>query len=145
MLHLHGIPVPSTALPKVPRDSRSLYSPSTVPSGSAGIHTNDPAKERSNVRFMSSMGSRRIFARNGGSGTVASVHHFHLEDTATTMEADDYATQSTSEEMEAAVQVILQEIGEDVERPVSHSLLVAAVLCVAYTAFGVAVRCFAFL
>lgn len=74
------------------------------------------------MRFMSSVGSRRIYARNAGSGTVASVHQFHLEDTATTMEADDYAMQSTSQDMEAAVQVILQEIGEDVERPVSHPL-----------------------
>ena len=70
---------------------------------------------------MSSMGSRRIFARNGGSGTVASVHQFQLEDTATTMEADDDALQSSAQDMVAAVQVILQEIGEDVERPVSTS------------------------
>lgn len=124
MLHLHGIPVPSTALPRVPRDSSSLYSPVLSPCSSAGIHTNgadtdDQAKHKSNVRFMSSMGSRRIFARNGASGTVASVHQFQLEDTATTMEADDDAMQSTSQDMEAAVHVILQEIGEDPERPVS--------------------------
>lgn len=126
MLQLHGIPVPSTALPRVPRDSSSLYSPVTALRPSAGVHTNDKTKGVSNVRFMSSMGSRRIFARNAGSGTVASVHQFHLEDTASTMEADDFAMQSTSQDMEAAVQVILQEIGEDVERPVSCSLPAAA-------------------
>lgn len=125
MLQLHGIPVPSTALPRVPRDSSSLYSPPPSPCSSASTHpngtaSNDQAKQKSNVRFMSSMGSRRIFARNGGSGTVASVHHFQLQDTATTMEADDDAMQSTSQDMEAAVHVILQEIGEDPDRPVSH-------------------------
>ena len=128
MLQLHGIPVPSTALPRVPRDSSSLYSPVTSLCPSAGTHSSDHPKGMSNVRFMSSMGSRRIFARNAGSGTVASVHQFHLEDTASTVEADDYAMQSTSQDMEAAVQVILQEIGEDVERPVSHSLSAAAML-----------------
>ncbi|KAL3161382.1 hypothetical protein ABBQ32_010273 [Trebouxia sp. C0010 RCD-2024] len=122
MLQLHGIPVPSTALPRVPRDSSSLYSPVLSPCSSAGVHANgtntdDHAKHKSNVRFMSSMGSRRIFARNGASGTVASVHQFQLEDTATTMEADDDAMQSTAQDMEAAVHVILQEIGEDPERP----------------------------
>lgn len=122
MLQLHGIPVPSTALPRVPRDSSSLYSPAALPCPSAGTRTNSQPQGVPNVRFMSSMGSRRIYARNAGSGTVASVHQFHLEDTATTMEADDYAMQSTSQDMEAAVQVILQEIGEDVERPVSHPL-----------------------
>lgn len=121
MLQLHGIPVPSTALPRVPRDSSSLYSPAALPCPSAGPRTNSQPQATPNVRFMSSMGSRRIYARNAGSGTVASVHQFHLEDTATTMEADDYAMQSTSQDMEAAVQVILQEIGEDVERPVSHT------------------------
>lgn len=128
MLQLHGIPVPSTALPRVPRDSSSLYSPVASLRPSAGTHPNDQAKEVSNVSFMSSMGSRRIFARNAGSGTVASVHQFHLEDTASTMDAEDDPMQSTSQDMEAAVQVILQEIGEDVERPVSPSLS-AAVNC----------------
>ena len=136
MLQLHGIPVPSTALPKVLRDSSSLYSPVPLPCSAAGIHTNGTktngqAKHKSNVRFMSSMGSRRIFARNGGSGTVASVHQFQLEDTATTMEADDDAMQSTSQDMEAAVHVILQEIGEDPERPVSGFPF--RLLCSAYT------------
>ena len=123
MLKLHGIPVPSTALPKIPRDSSSLYPPpslSSCPAGThLGTHLGQHAEQESNVKFMSSMGSRRIFARNGGSGTVASVHQFQLEDTATTMEADDYALQSSAQDMVAAVQVILQEIGEDVERPVS--------------------------
>lgn len=128
MLQLHGIPVPSTALPRVPRDSSSLYSPVSSLRPSADAHANDETKGMSNVRFMSSMGSRRIFARNAGSGTVASVHQFHLEDTASTMEADDYAMQSTSQDMEAAVQVILQEIGEDVERPVSCCMPAVAML-----------------
>ena len=52
---------------------------------------------------------------------MASVHQFQLEDTATTMDADDWAMQSTLQDMEAAVAVILQEIGEDIERPVSLS------------------------
>lgn len=136
MLQLHGIPVPSTALPRVPRDSSSLYSPVLSPCSSAGVHANgtntdDHAKHKSNVRFMSSMGSRRIFARNGASGTVASVHQFQLEDTATTMEADDDAMQSTAQDMEAAVHVILQEIGEDPERPVSSLVcrLLSSVCC----------------
>ncbi len=124
MLQLHGVPVPSNALPKTPRDSRTLQSSvgmsspasADLQNHSAGCHH---AAHGPHVKFMSSMGSRRIFARNGGSGTVASVHHFQLEDTATTMEADDYAMQSTVQDMEAAVGVILQEIGEDVERPVS--------------------------
>ena len=123
MLQLHGIPVPSTALPKVPRDSRSLYAPPGPPSSSADTHNPKQAEQHSNVKFMSSMGSRRIFARNGGSGTVASVHQFQLEDTATTMETDDYAMQSSPQDMVAAVQVILQEIGEDIERPVSSSAM----------------------
>ena len=121
MLQLHGIPVPSTALPKVPRDSSSLCSLPSPSSSSIGTHTGQHVEHEDNVRFMSSMGSRRIFARNGGSGTVASVHQFQLEDTATTMEADDDALQSSAQDMVAAVQVILQEIGEDVERPVSTS------------------------
>lgn len=72
---------------------------------------------------MASMGSGRIFARNGGSGTVASVHQFGLEDTATMMDADDEAAgeagHASVADMNQAVEVILQEIGEDLERPVS--------------------------
>ena len=121
MLQLHGTPVPSSALPRVPKDSSTLLSP--LSSSSSSPHPSDrlPASHDHNVKFMSSMGSRRIFARNGGSGTVASVHQFQLEDTATTMDADESAMQSTVQDMEAAVAVILQEIGEDIERPVSHS------------------------
>ncbi len=121
MLQLHGTPVPSSALPRIPKESSTLLSP--LSSSSSSPHPSDRLRacHDQNVKFMSSMGSRRIFARNGGSGTVASVHQFQLEDTATTMEADDCATQSTVQDMEAAVAVILQEIGEDIERPVSHS------------------------
>jgi hypothetical protein len=120
MLQLHGTPVPSSALPTVPKDSSTLL---PLSSSSSSPHPSDglPASHDQNVKFMSSMGSRRIFARNGGSGTVASVHQFQLEDTATTMDADDCAGQSTIQDMEAAVAVILQEIGEDIERPVSLS------------------------
>lgn len=116
MLQLHGTPVPSSALPRVPKESSSLLSPL---SSSFSPHPSDPLRacHDQNVKFMASMGSRRIFARNGGSGTVASVHQFQLEDTATTMDADDCAMQSTVQDMEAAVAVILQEIGEDIERP----------------------------
>ena len=120
MLQLHGTPVPSAALPRTPRDSSTLHSPAPPLVSSPHHSDQSDAGLASNVLFMSSMGSRRIFARNGGSGTVASVHQFQLEDTATTMEADDYAMQSTVQEMETAVGVILQEIGEDIERPVSH-------------------------
>lgn len=117
MLQLHGNPVPPTALPRVSTDSITLQSSAPSAPGVPG-HTGSPHdKHAHRVKFMSSMGSRRIFARNGGSGTVASVHQFHLDDTATTMEADEYALQSTVQDMEAAVGVILQEIGEDVERP----------------------------
>lgn len=120
MLQLHGVPVPATALPKVPQDSNSLYPFSSATPSSADAHKNHSGSEGNpNLKFMSSMGSRRIFARNGGSGTVASVHQFLLEDTATTMEAVDYAMQSTAQDMVGAVQVILQEIGEDPERQVS--------------------------
>lgn len=122
MLQLHGNPVPPTALPRVSTDSITLQSSAPSAPGVPG-HTGSPHdKHAHRVKFMSSMGSRRIFARNGGSGTVASVHQFHLDDTATTMEADEYALQSTVQDMEAAVGVILQEIGEDVERPVSCKL-----------------------
>lgn len=121
MLRLHGIPVPSTALPKVHRNSQNLFtshSPAATPASSAA----------DSISFMSSMGSRRIFARNGGSGTVASVHQFGLEDTATMMEADcDEEAQASVSDMEEAVEVILQEIGEDLERPVSS--LVPSQLC----------------
>ena len=121
MLQLHGTPVPSSALPRVPKDSSTLLSP--LRSSSSSPHSSDRlrASHDHHMKFMSSMGSRRIFARNGGSGTVASVHQFQLEDTATTMDADESAMQSTVQDMEAAVAVILQEIGEDIERPVSHS------------------------
>ncbi len=121
MLQLHGTPVPSSALPRVPKESSSLLSP--LSSSSSSPHPSDRLRacHDQNVKFMSCIGSRRIFARNGGSGTVASVHQFQLEDTATTMDADDCAMQSTVQDMEAAVAVILQEIGEDIERPVSLS------------------------
>ena len=125
MLQLHGIPVPSNALPKVPRDSSTLRSSAAVRPTLPQQPGNSPAGglahgEDTNVKFMSSMGSRRIYARNGGSGTVASVHQFHLEDTATTMDSDDFPSQTTVQEMESAITVILQEIGEDVLRPVSY-------------------------
>ena len=122
MLQLHGIPVPVTALPRVPTDSSSLRSSGV--SGPAPAHSPGPLPNRHqvNVQFMSSTGSRRIYARNGGSGTVASVHQFELDDMASSMEADDYALQSTLGEMEAAVGIILQEIGEDIDRPVCVAL-----------------------
>lgn len=117
MLRLHGIPVPSTALPKVARNSQNLYTPPS-PAPTPAITAAD------NIPFMSSMGSRRIFARNGGSGTVASVHQFGLEDTATMMEADcEDEAQASVAEMEQAVEVILQEVGEDVGRPVSFLVM----------------------
>lgn len=113
MLRLHGIPVPSTALPKTPRNSQNMYTPPSPAPTPALTHSD-------NIPFMSSMGSKRIFARNGGSGTVASVHQFGLEDTATMMDADcDEQPQASVSDMEQAVEVILQEIGEDMERPVS--------------------------
>ena len=113
MLRLHGIPVPSTALPKTPRNSQTMYTPPS-PAPTPAL------TDRDSIPFMSSMGSKRIFARNGGSGTVASVHQFGLEDTATMMDADcDEQPQASVSDMEQAVEVILQEIGEDMERPVS--------------------------
>ena len=119
MLQLHGIPVPATALPRVPTDSSSLQSSALSSPATAQPPGPMPNRHHVNMQFMSSTGSRRIYARNGGSGTVASVHQFELDDMASSMEADDYALQNTVGEMEAAVGVILQEIGEDIDRLVS--------------------------